>query len=130
MPIYIVKGPDGEALRTVAACLRSVFVNNNKGAIIVDHRDTLPELPAEATEEDKAAAVAQQTKAKLQNLLTNPEALNVEGAEYKWLANAAVVVVNDKEETLEAFEKIAPGFRERFAPVVTVTVEEEASAVS
>ena len=124
MTIYVVKGPEGTQLNTIAACLRSVFINNNKGALIVDHRDTPAELPAEATEDDKAKAATAQVKAIMKKVLTNPDMLDATvPGELKWMPGAVVVVVNDKEAILDEFEKIAPGFREQFAPVVTVTVD-------
>jgi hypothetical protein len=118
--IFFVRGPNGRALKHVAAGIRSLYASQNKGFLYIDDRDA-PSTEAEAkTDREK------QVRNILKRILYDGDSLDASNASFEnvsWMHDAGVIVVLDHESILDELEAVMPGFREKYGPEVQVTVE-------
>lgn len=102
MSICIIKGPAQSGKTLIARALRNNQISNKKGALLIDE-DQLGELHIQLEK------IIDGVPYNLKNWQSLP-----------WKADAMIITVGDKAKVLDEFEKMMPGFKERFGPVYTV----------
>ena len=104
MSIMIISGPPKSGKTLIANALRNNQIARGKGALIVD----------ETTDGADDAL--------LEKIIVGvPLAVGVEAAEQPWKEDAMIILIGNKRQKLEDFEKLAPGFRKLHGPVYTIT---------
>lgn len=113
--IFLIDGPAKSGKSRIANALRNDQIAKGNGALLVD--ETQNGAPNHLLEKLLVGGVGTLTSA-------------TDAAKLEWKKNCDVIVVGAKKSILADFEKLVPGFKKQFGPVVTLTTSRAAAETS